>query len=101
MTSRLFHLTLTLAATLIVAVSALAAEKRHQFIEPIQPDRRQQERNAGPASTDKLCYCRTVHERNAVGQVTWKVVCSDKGPVKGTRQIRARDCRALRNLPPS
>ncbi len=100
MTSRLLRLAMTFAITLIVAAPALAAEKRHQLIEPIQPDRRQQEKAAGPAPAGKLCYCRTIHEKNAAGRLTWKVACSEKGPAQGARQVRAADCRAIRNLPP-
>jgi hypothetical protein len=92
---------MTLAATLVIAVPVLAAEKRHQFIEPIQPDRQQQQKDADPAPVGKLCYCDTVHERNASGQLTWKVVCSEKRPDHGARKLYARDCGAIRNLPPS
>jgi hypothetical protein len=54
-----------------------------------------------PPAEGKLCYCRTVHERNSVGRLTWKVVCSDRKPEHGARQIRAYDCGAIRGLPPS
>ncbi|MBS1183481.1 MAG: hypothetical protein H6Q99_3361 [Proteobacteria bacterium] len=101
MTSRLLRLAMTLAATLVIAAPALAAEKRHQLIEPIQPDRQRREKTTGPAPAGKLCYCRTVHVRNAAGRLTWKVVCSEKGPAQGARKVRANDCRAIRNLPPS
>ncbi|CAI9399853.1 hypothetical protein ANOBCDAF_00362 [Pleomorphomonas sp. T1.2MG-36] len=98
MTAGLLRLAIALA-TLAIASPASTAERRHQFIEPIQPDRRQQE-NATPAAEGKLCYCRTVHERNSVGRLTWKVVCSERKPERGARQIRARDCGAIRSLPP-
>ncbi|PKR90623.1 hypothetical protein CXZ10_04480 [Pleomorphomonas diazotrophica] len=100
MTSRPLRLSLAFLATLIAATSTFAAERRHQLIEPIQPDRRQQEREVEPASVGKLCYCRTVHERNAVGRLTWKVVCSEKKPERGSRKIRAPDCRVAGNLLP-
>jgi hypothetical protein len=55
----------------------------------------------GPAPVGKLCYCSTIHERNTAGRVTWRVVCSEEKPDHGARKIRADDCRAIRNLPPS
>lgn len=99
MTTGLLRLAIALAA-LAIASPASAAERRHQLIEPIQPDRRQQE-NVIPPAEGKLCYCRTVHERNSAGRLTWKVVCSDRKPERGAKQIRARDCGAIRGLPPS
>lgn len=87
--------------TLAIASPTSAAEKRHQLIEPIQPDRRQQERANTPSVDGKLCYCRTIHERNAAGRLTWKVVCSEKKPKHGARKVRADDCGSIRNLPPS
>ena len=101
MTSGTFRLALTLAAALIAAAPALAAQKRHQLIEPIQPDRRHEEKAAPSRPGDRLCFCRTVHQRNAAGRLTWKVVCSERKPERGARQIRARDCGAIRGLPPS
>ena len=99
MTSGTFRLALTLAAALIAAAPALAAQQRHQLIEPIQPDRRHEEKTVSPRAGDKLCFCRTVHQRNAAGRLTWKVVCSERGPAQGARKVRAPDCRAIRNLP--
>ena len=84
-----------------VASPTPAAEKRHQLIEPIQPDRRQQEKMDDQPESGKLCYCRTIHERNVAGRLTWKVVCSERKPEHGARKVRARDCSALHNLPPS
>ena len=99
MTAGLLRLAIALA-TLAIASPASAAEKRHQLIEPIRPDRRQQEK-VMPSAEGKLCYCRTVHERNSAGRLTWKVVCSERKPERGARQIRARDCGAIGSLPPS
>lgn len=87
-------------AVLVIAAPVYAAAKHHQLIEPIQPDRRRNEATASPP-VGKLCYCHTVHQRNTAGRLTWKVVCSEKGPTQGARKIRADDCRAIRNLPPS
>ena len=101
MTSRRLRLTMALAATLILTAPALAAEKRHQFLEPIQPDRQQEEKIEGSATGSKICYCRTIHERDATGQITWRVVCSENQPEQGARKIRADDCRTIRRLPPS
>ena len=100
MTSGTLRLAMTLAAVLIAAAPAFAAQQRHQLIEPIQPDRRHAEKTVSPRAGDKLCFCRTVHQRNAAGRLTWKVICSEKGPAQGARKVRAPDCRAIRNLPP-
>ncbi|WP_156899475.1 hypothetical protein [Pleomorphomonas koreensis] len=100
MTSGTFRLAMTLAAALLAAAPALAARQRHQLIEPIQPDRRHEEKAAPSRPGDRLCFCRTVHQRNAAGRLTWQVVCSDKGPAQGAHKIRAPDCRTIRNLPP-
>ncbi|WP_370674039.1 hypothetical protein [Pleomorphomonas sp. PLEO] len=97
MTSRRLRFTLALAATLIVAAPAFAAEKRHQFLEPIQSDRQQEEEIEGSATGGKICYCRTLHEKGATGQITWRVACSEQ-PDQGARKIRADDCGAIRNL---
>lgn len=91
---------MALAATFVVAAPTFAAEKRHQFLEPIQPHRQRQEKVDDTLATGKLCYCRTIHQRNAVGRMTWKVVCSEERPDHGARKIRADDCGAIRNLPP-
>ena len=98
---RPLYLAMIISAASIMATPALAAETRHQFLEPIQPDRRRQEKTEEAPTAGKLCYCRTVHERNSAGRVTWKVVCSEEKPEHGARKIRAPDCGALRNLPPS
>ncbi len=87
-------------AALAIASPTLAAEKRHQLIEPIQPDRQNRHKTDTPPSDDKICYCRTIHERNAAGRLTWKVVCSERKPEHEGRKIRARDCGAVRNLSP-
>jgi hypothetical protein len=97
MPSKRFRLIMVFAASLILAAPAFAAEQRHQFLEPIQPDHPRKEKAAGPTPTDKLCYCRTVHERNAAGRLTWKVICTEDRPEHGARKIRAADCGAIRN----
>ncbi|MCM5560351.1 hypothetical protein [Pleomorphomonas sp. JP5] len=100
MTFAPIHLAMVLAA-LAIASPTLAAEKRHQFIEPIQPDRRKQETMDSPQASDKLCYCRTIHERNSAGRLTWKVVCSERKPEHGSRKVLTRgDCGVIRNLSP-
>ena len=99
MTSGTLRLAMALAAALLAATPAFAARQRHQLIEPIQPDRRHAEKTVSPRAGDKLCFCRTVHQRNAAGRLTWKVVCSERGPAQGARKVRAPDCRTIRNLP--
>ena len=98
---RRLRFTVALAATLIGTAPAFAAEMRHQLLEPIQPHRQHQEKVDDTPPAGKLCYCRTLHQRNAAGRMTWKVVCSEERPDHGARKIRADDCRAIRNLPPS
>lgn len=97
MTSRRRRLTMTLLGALILSAPTLAAEKRQQFLEPLQPDRQQEEKIEGSATGSKICYCRTIHERDANGQITWRVACSEQ-PDQGARKIRADDCGTIRNL---
>ena len=99
MISRRFRIALAFAGTLILITPAFAAEQRHQFLEPIQPDHPRKERAAGPMPFERLCYCRTIHERNAAGRLTWKVVCSEDRPEHGARKVRAADCGAIGSKP--
>jgi hypothetical protein len=99
MFQRPLWIVVTLAVALVVDAQAFAAEQRHEFLEPIHPDRRQQEKAETAPSSGKVCYCRTVHERNAAGSVSWKMICSRQQPGSGARKIYADDCSDIHNVP--
>lgn len=91
MTGRLLLLALALTAAL--TAPALAGPKRHELIEPIQPDRRQTE--APPAA----CYCWTEHRINAAGLKTWATACSKTKPNRAARSATAQDCAKAKRPP--
>lgn len=92
---------LSTLAILAVVSPACAAEKRHQFLEPIRPDRPQQETGDTPSERDKVCYCQTIHQRNAAGRLTWKVICSKTKPEHSARKVIGEDCSQRLGLSPS
>ncbi len=99
MISRVLRM-LGLVSCLAIASPIHAGEVRHEFLEPIHPARPQQRADDVPPVGQKLCYCRTIHERNAAGRLTWRIACTESQPDQGARKIFAPNCGSIHNLQP-
>ena len=84
MNGRIILTALLLAMALPAA--AFGGQQRHQFLEPLRPDRPE-------TATPAPCYCWTEHQKNAAGLKTWRKVCSTARPEHGATSATARDCK--------